>query len=287
MWRYYCSIGFQKCLFLCNSVEFLQHFDDDHLIKIVGFRILIFSLRIFCFVYTEKYSTQSWPKIRQATSLKKVPTSIKSLKWTQKRSWAPKSWHFTSTINRGKTLYPRKVYWNWLKGLSTSHIMVKTSLNKNFTFPKTLVWCIVCFTNFTGNSISLRFPRSSCQYLQYYNIVNVTSGLFKSELPLSHIMSGISLKQFRPVLFHTFWKNQKGLGFLVFFGGRKLGHWTEIGYGTFSLQARNPLPAMHLMIKFFMDKIHSPYKLRWLRNPNCWLHSLQDDKRKLRNNAAQ
>ena len=218
---------------------------------------------------------------------KKVSTSIKSLKWSHKKSWAPKYLHFTSTIKRGKTLYHRKVYWNRLQGLPTSHIMAKASLNKNFTFPKTLVWCVVCFKNFTGNSISLRFPRSSCQYLQYYNIVNVTSGLFKSELPLSHIMSGISLKQFRPVLFHTFWKNQKGLGFLVFFGGRKLGHWTEIGYGTFSLQARNPLPAMHLMIKFFMDKIHSPYKLRWLRNPNCWLHSLQDDKRKLRNNAAQ
>ena len=111
--------------------------------------------------------------------------------------------------------------------------------------------------------------------------------IFKSELPLSHIMSGISLNHFRPVLFHTLWKNHKTLGFLVFFGGRKLGHWTEIGYGTFSLQLRNPLPAMHFMIKFFMDKIHSPYKLFWLRNPNCWLHSLQDDKRKLRNNAAQ
>ena len=149
-----------------------------------------------------------------------------------------------------------------------------------------MVWCIVCFTNFTGNSISLRFPRNSCQYLQYYNIVNVTSGLFKSELPLSH-MSGISLNHFRPVLFHTFWKNQKALGFLLFLRGRKLGHWTEIGYGKFSLPARKPLPAMQFMIKFFMDKIHSPYNLRWLRNTNCWLHSLQDDKRKLRNNAAQ
>lgn len=214
---------------------------------------------------------------------KKVSTSIKSLKWTQKRYWAPKYRHFTSTINRGQTLYPRKVYWNRLKSLPTSHIMAKASLNKNFTFPKTLVWCIVCFTNFTGNSISLRFPRNSCQY---YNIVNVTSGLFKSELPLSH-MSGISLNHFRPVLFHTFWKNQKALGFLLFWGGRKLGHWTEIGYGKFSLPARKPLPAMQFMIKFFMDKIHSPYNLRWLRNTNCSLHSLQDDKRKLRNNVAQ
>lgn len=156
MWRYYCA---------------------------EGFRILMFSLRIFCFVTLKNIPHNHEQKLDRRRLSKKVSTSIKSLKWTHKKSWASKKRHFTSTINRGKTLYPRKVYWNRLKGLPTSHIMAKASLNKNFTSPKTLVWCIACFTNFTGNYISLRFPRNSCQYLQYYIIVNVTSGYLSRNCP--------------------------------------------------------------------------------------------------------